>query len=259
MDKLKYLALPAALLAGTMLATPTNATLMLTADVGGNILHCVDQVFVGACADQNAAVGNLTIANGTSIGGVTVNGSITTSTGTILTNPGSTPILNTGSLSIINNNATTVHILAAAGDINFVGPVTSFNTTTSGTFQTAQGSTITTTFYNDTNNAQGAETATDTPGLLIDTFSFLANSSAASYSHDNAGAVTDGARFSMTEAFDMNLTAGGQLINKGQVEIKNLAAVPEPGSLLILGGGLIGLAGIMGWRRRKTGNNILAA
>ena len=45
---------------------------------------------------------------------------------------------------------------------------------------------------------------------------------------------------------------GNHLIGNGQVTAPNLAAIPEPGTVALLGGGLIGLAGLSAIRRRRT-------
>jgi hypothetical protein len=92
---------------------------------------------------------------------------------------------------------------------------------------------------------QGANTATDTPGTLIDTFTSTAVGAADSFSHNGSGAASDPGLFSMTEQITGTLVAGAQLLNRGQTEVKTPVGAPEPASLAVLGVALVGLAGIL--------------
>jgi hypothetical protein len=238
--------LPGVAAAGLMLglAPAAHATLQISALVGATNFFCADNQ---AC-DTNAAVGTIQLAN-QSIGGLQVNGSLQTSTGTPA-NPG-TDILSASSLSIINNTASAINFHVTIGDTDFSAPVSNFALSGAGTWQTAIGSTATLGWFNDPTNAQGADSAGDTPGTQLDSFTSTAVTLADSFSHNNAGPVSDTGPFSMTlDAFG-TITAGGQLVNRGQTLIKSPSPVPEPASLSLLGLGMVGLG--VALRRRKIG------
>jgi hypothetical protein len=229
------------LLAGMFVlgASTSEAALLIAADIGGTTFNCADNQL--SC-DTNPTTGILQIAD-QSINGVQVNGSIQTSE--------SGPInrLDTSSLSIINNNAFAVPITVTVGDINFTGPATEFTSSGSGTFQGPVGSTVTLNWYDDPQNAQGAETSGDTPGLRVDTFTAtqtLARSQ--SFSHNNTGPVSDPALFSMTLQAVGSLQPGGELLSRGETLTKP-QSVSEPGALALLGSMLFGMD-LLARRRR---------
>lgn len=218
-------------------ASPAWAVLQIAGDIGGTTFFCADNDLT---CDTAPATGVLQIADQT-INGVVVNSSIQTST------KGTSNILNTSSLSLINNSGSDKTIIFTVGDTSFVGPIASFATAGSGTWQNADGSTLTLQFANDPANVQGADFAGDVPGSIIDTFSDTAVGAADAFSHSNSGAVTDPALFSMTLNASGTLVNGGQLINRGQTEIKNQTVI-EPTSLALLGSGLLMLGLVRRWK-----------
>jgi hypothetical protein len=218
-------------------APQARATLQIAADFGGSTLFCADNDGTGC--DQSSAIGTIQLANQT-IGGVTVNGSVQTSIGTLLT-PGTPPAINTSSLSVINTTGVPVAYDVTVGDTDFTGGASSFASAGSGVFQQANGSTITLSFWNDPTNTQGADFAGDTPGTAVDTFSHTASGLADSFAHSNTGPLADGSTYSMTLDATGTLAAGGQLINRGQTL---LTQIPEPDSLALLGAALLGFVAL---------------
>ncbi len=233
------------------LAPGAYATLMLAATVNGASVCASDQnvgcAFGVALADTNASVNQLGLGSAGSsllIGGVEVFGSLSTAAYGPPTN-----ILNSSSLQVINNNDFAVDILVTVSATGFVPASFTAFTSASGTFQNVGGSSIDLRWWNDPANGQGAETPNDTPGNLLDSFSFVSAFAPQSFAH-NGGPfdVSDLLPYSMTLQFDLTLPARGQLISRGQTINKDVAEIPEPASLLLCGSGLMLLA----WRFRKS-------
>lgn len=220
--------------AAILVATAAHATLQVSAQFGGVSFFCADNT---AC-DTDPVTGSLQL-NNLVINNVAVNGSVQTSQGGS-SGPSLTDILNTSSLSVTNHNAASVLYDIAISDTGFSFPVHNFITALSGTFQNAVGSTVTASFYNDVANTQGANTPTDHPGALVDTFFKSAVLAADAYSHSGSGIFDANAPFSMTLYTTGSLGAGAVLLNRGQTELLSVV-VPEPASLALLGLGVLGL------------------
>jgi hypothetical protein len=246
MSRFASFAAAAGLVAGV--SAPAHAVLQIAADVNGITTTCVDN----ASCDLDSTIGTLELANQT-FAGVQVNGSLQTSVGTVLT-PG-VPTINTGSFSIINKNHVPVTITVAVGDINFLGPVNTFDASGSGTWQNGPlgqkvaGSKIVMNWYDDPTNTQGAGTPFSHPGNLLFSFTQTATGNADSFSASDAGLVSDIGNFSMTETAVITLMPGAELVSRGQTEIK--MAIPEPSTWAMMGLGFTAL-GYAGFRRRPA-------
>lgn len=234
-------------------ATPSHALLELAATVNG-VNFCATDNNV-ACSfgtqilDTSATVGTLALGNSSTpilINGLSILGSVQTQQ--IAGAPGQFNILNSSSLTVTNTTGANIVSTLSIGATNFAGPSTQAFTSGSGTFQTAVGSSAALFWFDDPLNRQGGETNLDREGIQIDSFLATAGNPVDSFSH-TAGPipVSDPALYSMTLGLNLTLTPGGQLISRGQTEVKN--RVPEPGTLALLGVAALGMVGL--GRKRK--------
>lgn len=194
--------------------------------------------------DLNPAIGVISYGpNPIIIGPLSISGSVQQST-----IGGTQNILNTSSTQVTNLSGSTATGFFAVSQTDFTPPVSQAFISGTATWQNATGSGIVMSWYNDPFNDQGAQTATDTPGILLasctDNITLIADGTACS---QGGIPVTDLNPFSMTLATQFSLVAGGTLVNRGQTEIKPRDQVPEPASLALFGLALLGV----GLKRRS--------
>jgi hypothetical protein len=232
------------------------------------LLFAIEVNGVQACAaDNNAACGfgfqipDIDPAIGVmSFGPIPISVGILDITGSAQQSTFGPPIniLNTSAAQVTNTGAVIANGFVAVSATDYVGPVSQGVASGSATWQEAVGSAISMQWYNDALNRQGAETATDLPGILLaacnDSITLTADSTACA----DAASVMDPGPFSMTLFTQFSLVPGGTVVNRGQTMLKpvEIAAVPEPASLLLLSSAF-GAASYMARhraRRRKPTN-----
>jgi hypothetical protein len=236
----------------------------LSLDGGASLLACDQNVCAGGDAptfsDADPTVGVLSTLPAM-IGPISASFAIQTSVKSAA--PGGLNTLSTAG-TVVQNTDTVGHaIQLTIGDINFLGPANTFTATGSGTWvdQTLPaefgGTTITMEWWNDPANAQGAEFAGDTPGLLVNSASHAPADGTANQSFGGpsspfnvSGSVLDPANFSMTLDNALVLGPGIRLESLGQALSKEqLAVVRNPASALLVGPGMLSILAV-GRRRR---------
>jgi hypothetical protein len=229
--------------AGAAKATPLQGTIEVIDGLGTSV-NTISDVIQGT-------PNQILLPNFTSLG-VTVTSEIGNATIGGLIN-----ILTTSSTNIMNNSGSTATIIAVLSGQNFTGPGNFAALSGSGTWVNTPGSVLTQSWYNDPTNTLGATTPTDHPGNLLGTFTDTAVGSTSSFSTP-AGfggplAVPDTGPFSMTLVWTYTLANGGELVSRGQTELVSATPIAEPGSLALLGSGVLALGMVAGQRRRHHG------
>lgn len=156
--------------------------------------------------------------------------------------------INSSALQITNTTGGTVMTSISVGDNDFIGPQSTASIASSTTWQTAIGSTIGLSWYDDPTNTQPLLGGVGPIGQLVGSTSHTVIEVADSFSFKLDGLpVSDPSNFAMTLHFEFSLVDGGTLVSRGQNELK---AIPEPGTVFMALSGLSAL-GLFWVRRRR--------
>jgi hypothetical protein len=234
----KQLALATALFAAVAIPK-AHATLQIAFTDGVNVVTCAD----GQACDLAGPANNIIILNET-VGAFHIIGTVAASTF------GPPDSLQLSTSLIQNTGDTTGSLRIVVGDTNFLSPVSSIRESASLTFNNAAGSGPSTlSFFADPANAQPGGPGLVTPGTLLFSTSGTPATNPDSFSgtHDSPfGAL---APFSMAEAANINLVAGGSLTGFNESMLTAAGGViPEPSTWVMLGLGFAAL-GWVGLRR----------
>jgi hypothetical protein len=231
-----------------------EAALILSATVGG-VQYCApDNNNFAVCqggiatADVNASAETIRLIDGTSLNGLAV----FNLTGQATFDPNEALTLSAASL--VNNTGTILNGTLLLGETNFfgeTGAVLSASGAWSG--NTASGSFVSFSFYNDPANLQGAQDTADLTGILLGGFG--SNSGGVPLFSSTSPFIPfgDPNGYSMTLVMSFTLLPGAALTSLSVREATQditTTPVPEPASLLLLGTGLLG-AVARRWRQKR--------
>jgi PEP-CTERM motif len=220
---MRKIALIAALATGALLsASPARADLLLKITDGTNTVTVTDQ----GAGDLNPTVGVVVVS--ATVGTWAVN---------VSTGQGS-PFFPAGQLDLNSANTN----IGGAGQLDILLTQTNltapFNTFTMGFGGTIDpgASTVTYQAWRDAANGQFFTG----PGQLIGSTGALSGGVGGAFSGSASGTVAGGTPYSLTER--IRIAAAGPLSFSGDALLNPVPSVPEPGTLTLLGTGLIGLA-----------------
>ena len=242
-------ALLAAIFPIAVVATPAQAGLQSFLEVTPGVsppLVCAPPGSA-SCVYLTPAQNTLTFAPPPFVlNGVLINGELITATG-VPSAPG-LDSLSSSALAAINEDNAVQTVTVIVSDIDFTAPVTHVVLTGSGTFQGSVGSTVTYKYWADPLNTQGADSAGNTPGTLLDTFTTTATGIVQSFSTNFSTLFTATEPFSMTVEATYTLRPFGELLSRGTA----IAAsdVPEPATWVMMALGFAGL-GFVGHRSSR--------